>query len=134
VHCVAEELSSRPIVLLGRTGERTRHHRTFALPATEHRNNTAIAQVPETLHYRLAAPPIGKELPDLEPALPLLALLPHLGSQDLLLGLPLGARLEEVIPCLRPIPAPPALSSGSVLCLVEVLPRGAVTCLQLVKP
>ena len=42
----------------------------------------------------LAAPLVGKEVPELEPALPPPGLLPHLYPQDLLLGIPLGVRLQ----------------------------------------
>ena len=84
--------------------------------------------------YHLAAPPICKEVPDFEPVLPPPAFLPFSCPHDLLLGISLGAHLEEVIRCLRPVPTPPALSSGPVLRLVEVLPRDAVTYLQLLKP
>ena len=61
------------------------------------------------------------------------ALLPHLCPQDLLLGIPLGACLEKVAPGLRPVSAPLALGSGSILRPAEVLPGVAVTCLQRVE-
>jgi len=54
--------------------------------------------------------------------------------QDLLLGLPLGAHIEEVTPCLCPVPTPPALSGGPILRPVYALPSEAVTCLQPVEP
>ena len=66
--------------------------------------------------------------------LPPPSFLPHLCPQDLLQGLPLGAHLEEVISCLRPVLAPPAPSGGPVLRPVKVLPREAATCRQLVEP
>jgi len=56
------------------------------------------------------------------PAFPL-----HLYPQDLLPGLLFGGNLEEVIPCLRPARAPPALSGGPALRPVQVLPSEAVT-------
>ena len=85
---------------------------------------------------RLAAPHIGEdpEVLDLEPALSPPASLPHICLQDLLLGLPFGPCLEEVVPCLCPARAPPALSGGPALRPVQVLPSEAMTCLQLVEP
>jgi len=60
----------------------------------------------------LAAPPIGKEVPDLEPALPRPAFFSYLRSHDLLLGLPLGTHLEFVVSRQRRTPTPPALGGG----------------------
>jgi len=88
----------------------------------------------EEVQYRLAAPAVGKEVPDLEPALPPPCLLPHFCPHDLLLGFPLGVRLEEVIPRLRWALAPPALESRAALRPLEILPREAVTCLHPEKP
>jgi hypothetical protein len=62
----------------------------------------------EEIQNRLAAPPIG-EVPDFKPVLPPPGLLAHLRPQNLLLGLPVGAVLEDVLPRLRPVWAPPAL-------------------------
>jgi len=66
----------------------------------------------EKFHYHLAAPPVGQEASALPPSLALPCLLAHLRPQDLHLRLPLGALCEEVIPRLRPVPAPPALRGG----------------------
>ena len=41
------------------------------------------------------------------------------------MGLPLGAVLEDVLPPLRPVRVPPALSSWSTLRPVQVLPGEA---------
>jgi len=54
--------------------------------------------------------------------------------QDLLLGLPLGADLEQVAPCLRPAGERRALSAGSALRPIQALPGEAATSLQLVEP
>ena len=48
--------------------------------------------------------------------------------------LPLGAHLEEVILCLLPARAPPALSGGSALRPVQVLPGEVATCLRPLIP
>jgi hypothetical protein len=76
--------------------------------------------------YRLVASPVGKEVPDLAPALP--AFLPHLCPQDLLLGLPLRAHLEELIPCPRPVPAPPTPSGGPIR---SASPSGVEKCVAI---
>jgi len=88
----------------------------------------------EEVQYRPPTPLVRQEVPDLSPALPPSGLLPHLRPQYLLLGLPLRTLLEEVLPSLVRVPAPPALWGGSVLRPVEVLPRYAVPCLELVEP
>jgi len=88
----------------------------------------------EEVQYCPAAPPIGQEVPHLLPVLPPPRLLLHLRPQDLLLRLPLGALLEEVVPGLRSVPAPPALRGGPALCPVEILPGQAVPRLELVEP
>jgi len=49
---------------------------------------------------------------EVEPVLPAPAFFPHFRPQDLLLGLPLRARLEEVTPCLCPVPSPLFPTSG----------------------
>jgi len=56
-----------------------------------------------------------------------------LRPQDLLLRLPLGALLEEVVPGLRSVPAPPALRGESVVRPVKVVPGQAVPRLELVE-
>ena len=76
----------------------------------------------EEVQYRPAASPIGEEVPHLPPVLPPPRLLLRLRPQDLLLRLPLGALLEEVVPRLRPGSAPPALWGESALRPVEILP------------
>jgi len=88
----------------------------------------------EKVQYSPAAPPISQEVPNLPPVLPPPRLLLHLRPQDFLLRLPLGALLEEVVPGLRSVPAPPALRAGPSLRPVEVLAGQAVPRLQLVEP
>jgi hypothetical protein len=69
----------------------------------------------EEVEYCLATLPIGEEVPDLEPALPRPFFLPNLRPQPLLLFLRLGAVLEDMLPRLRLVPAPPALRGGPIL-------------------
>jgi len=51
-----------------------------------------------------------------------------------MLGLPLRAFLEKVLPRLSLAPALPTLGGGSILHLLEVLPREVMPCLDLVGP
>jgi len=64
----------------------------------------------EEIQNRLAAPRIGEEVPDLETILPPLGPIPSLRPQNLLLGLPVGAVFEDVLPgppaALRQFPVP----------------------------
>jgi hypothetical protein len=83
---------------------------------------------------RLTASLIGEEIPDLEPALTSPCLLPHLCPQSFLLAFPVRAALKEVLPCLGPVSALPALSGGLLLRPHEVLASETVTRLQLVDP
>ena len=57
------------------------------------------------------------------------ASLPHLRPQDLLLGLPLGSHIEEVVSRLSQASTPPAPGGVAVLCPLEVLYGEAVSCL-----
>ena len=57
--------------------------------------------VGEGAQFRLAAPPVGEEVPYFELALPPPTFLPYLCPQDLLQGLPIGAHLDQVIVGLR---------------------------------
>ena len=88
----------------------------------------------EEFRHRPATPPTGQEVAHLPPVLPSARHLSHLSPQDLLPRLPLGALLEEVVPGLRSVSAPPAWRGGSILCPVEVLPGQAVPHLELVEP
>lgn len=76
----------------------------------------------EEVRNRLAAPRIGEVL-DLEPVITSPSLPPHLRPLNLLLGLPVGAVLEEVLHCL-----------GTVKVPLRVLAGEAVAYLQLVNP
>ena len=63
---------------------------------------------------------------DLPSALPPPSLLQHLRLLDLLLVLPFRAHLEEVLPRLRLVPAPPALWGRSSFHPIEILPGKAM--------
>jgi len=67
----------------------------------------------EEAQYRLVAPRIGEEVPDVEPVLASPCLPPHLCPQNFLLAFPVRAALKEMFPCLGPVRAPPV--SGCVL-------------------
>jgi len=82
----------------------------YSSPAGRHEGGGGTAVVPPRRHLPSAG---GSRI--LNRLFPPPRLLPHLCPRDLLLGLPLGAHLEEVILRLRPVPAPPALSGGPVL-------------------
>jgi len=87
----------------------------------------------EEVQYRLPAPLIRQEVPDLPSVFPLPRLLPYLRPQDLLLGLPLRTHLEEVLSSLIRVPAPPTLRGGPILRPIEVLPSQAVPRLDLIE-
>jgi len=88
----------------------------------------------EKVQYCLARPWFGKELVSLQPPPALSRLLPHLLPQHLLLFSPLRAPLQEVLPRLPWVQAPPALGCWPALCPVEVFASTRVPCLQLVEP
>ena len=67
----------------------------------------------EEAQYRLVAPRIGEEVPDVGPVLASPCLPPHLCPQNFLLAFPVRAALKEMFPCLGPVRAPPV--SGCVL-------------------
>jgi len=88
----------------------------------------------EEVQYRPPSPLICQEVPHLPPVLPPPSLLPHLRPQGHLLGFPLRTHLEEVLPSLVRVPAPPALRGGPILRPIEVLLGQAMPRLDLVEP
>jgi len=76
---------------------------------------------------------VGEEVSDPEPELTFSCLPPYLCPQDFLLAFPVRTALEEMLPRLDPVRAPPALSGGLLLCPREVLASKAVTRPQLVE-
>ena len=112
-----------------------RSHSDTSLPASspagtslptsvvESKSNTAWLHLPSARRSQVFVP-----------ALPPPAFLPHLCPQNSLLLLPLRAHLEEVVPRLRWVLAPPALCCKSVLRPLEVLPGETVASLHLVEP
>jgi len=82
--------------------------------------------------YHLATPLVSEEVLDFEPALLSLTFLPHLYPQDCLLGLPLGACLEEVVLVFASCTSTTS-THQSALRPVKVLSGEAVTHLQMVE-
>jgi len=108
--------SSPSAQLLGlRSSSRSRSPRSSHSDASLPASSSAGTSLPTSVVERKSSTAwlhlISEEAPDLEPALPPPAFLPRLCPQDLLRGPPLRAHLEEAIPCLRPVPAPRALSA-----------------------
>ena len=76
----------------------------------------------EQVQHRPAAPLNRQEVSDRPPIL-LPPSFPPYPRPHRLLGLPLQAHLDEMLPSLGRIPAPPALRGGPVLSPVEILAR-----------
>jgi len=102
-----------------------------ALPAS----SSASTRLPTSVAERKSntAWPIGQKIPDPPPTILLLTFLRRLCPQGLMLGPPLRACLEKVLPRLSLAPALPALGGGSILHLLEVLPCEVMPCLDLVE-
>jgi len=105
-------------------------HRAHRVLLCLRRNPPSNIRRGEEVQHCPAATRIGQEVARLPPVLPPPGLLLNLRPQDFLLRLPFGALLEEVVPGLRSVPAPPALWGGSPRRPVQVLPGQAVPRLQ----
>ena len=88
-------------------------HRTHSVITLGRHPPPHIRRVEEA-QYRPSTSLIRQEIPDLPPVFPPPSLLPYLRAQHLLLDLPLRTHLEEVLPSLVRVPAPPTLRGGSI--------------------
>jgi len=109
-------------------------HRAHSVVLCHSRHPPSHVRRGEEVKYCPAAPPIGQKVPHVPPVLPPSGLLLHLCPQDLLLRLPFWTLLEEAVPGLRSVRAPPALRGRMALRPVEILPSQGVPRLELVEP
>ena len=98
------------ILLYNTTRRRTRPSGTPVLSVSAfHRGLSAHVRSPEELEDRLAAPLVREQFRHHPLVLRALCVLLHLRPHRLLLGSPSGAVLEQVLPGLSGLAAPPAL-------------------------